>query len=268
MDLHIHTTYSDGIYTPEEIVKQALAANISCISITDHNVVTGVVSANDYIKCNSLPLELIPGVEIDTFYGKYNVHILGYGIDCRNSELLKQLQWMSDGRIVRIKKMITLIQQLGYALTWDEVLVEAAASKSIGRPHIARCLINKGYFESIEDVFKQLIGEGKPGYVKQDKLTIGEAIELIHNAGGKAVMAHPAELEDKIIATRIVEEFEFDGIEVWNPSARGDEKFWAELAGSNKLIATGGSDYHGDAGRWPTALGVYKIEHKEFITNN
>ena len=264
-DLHIHTTFSDGIYTPEEIVKQALAVPLSAIAVTDHDNVAGYLATAEYLKNNNIPLKLVPGVEIDTFYGPKDVHVLGYYFDVANQELLAGLAWTRQGRTRRIKKIVAKINDLGYSLTMEEVLAEAKNSKSYGRPHIARVMVKKAYFPKVQDVFDALIAKGKPAYCEQEKLTPAKAVELIQKAGGIACLAHPSEIEDRAIAEAVLKDSKFNGLEVWHPSALAAKEtdYWLELAHKYNLLTSGGSDYHGTGGRFPEQLGVFKIGYKD-----
>lgn len=264
-DLHIHTTFSDGIYTPKEIVEQALAVPLSAIAVTDHDNVAGYQATAAYLQDNKINLKLVPGVEIDTFYGDKDVHVLGYYFDDANQELLKGLAWTREGRVRRINKIVGKINELGYCLTMEEVLKEAKNSKSYGRPHIARVMVRKGYFPKVQAVFDALIAKGKPAYCDQEKLTPAKAVELIHGAGGIACLAHPSEIGDRTIAEEVFTTGKFDAIEVWHPSALQEKEtdYWLALARKYNKLTSGGSDYHGNDGRFPEQMGLFKVSYKD-----
>lgn len=264
-DLHIHTTFSDGIYTPGEIIKQAMRVPLAALAVTDHDNVEGYKATAAYLQDNNIKLKLVPGVEIDTFYGDKDVHVLGYYFDISEPKLLAGLQWTRDGRVRRIKKIVAKINDFGYSLTMDEVLQEAKGSKSYGRPHIARVMVKKGYFPIVQDVFDVLIGRNKPAYCDQEKLNPLQAVELIHGAGGIACLAHPSEIEDKAIAEKVLKIGDFDGLEVWHPSAwkARETEYWQNLAGKYNKLTAGGSDYHGTNGRYPEKLGMFKVRYQD-----
>lgn len=261
-DLHIHTTCSDGIYTPEQIVDKALELHLVAIAITDHDNVDGYLVAQDYINKYHLPLTLVPAIEIDTETVEHRpVHVLGYHIDVTNQQLLKGAKWVREGRVVRITKMVHKLQQLGYKITMEEVQQEAAGSKSLGRPHIARILVRKGYFDVAQAVFDALIASGRPAYCRQEKFTPTEAVRLIHAAQGIAVMAHPTEIENTNVASRELDAAGFDGLEVWHPSTieAHSLEFWYKIALAKGLLMSGGSDFHGNKGRFPEHLGEFPV---------
>lgn len=264
-DLHIHTTFSDGIYTPEEIVQQAMAVPLTAIAITDHDNVEGYKATAAYIAQENLALDLLPGVEIDTFYGDIDVHVLGYYLNPEEPKLLEALAWTRQGRAGRIANIVKKINELGFPLTMEEVLEEAKGSKSYGRPHIARVMVKKGYFKDVQGVFDALIAKGKPAYCRQEKLTPDEAVDLLHGAGALACLAHPSEIGDRAIAEKILTSSPFDALEVWHPSALADKEtdYWLALACMYQLLTAGGSDYHGNGGRFPTALGEFKVTYED-----
>ena len=265
VDLHIHTTFSDGVFTPEEIVQQVLAVPLVAFAVTDHDNVDGYKATAAYLATQNSKVKLVPGVEIDTFYGEKDVHVLGYYYNSENKPLLEGLQWTREGRVQRIKKIVQKINQLGYPLTMGEVLSEAKNSKSYGRPHIARVMVKKGYFSQVQDVFNALIAKGKPAYCDQEKLTPEQAVDLIKGAGGVAVLAHPSEIENHKIAQEVLLSCRFAGLEVWHPSALAakETSHWLDLAKQYNLLTTGGSDYHGKEGRFPNTLGLFKVNYED-----
>ena len=264
-DLHIHTTFSDGLYTPEQIIAQARASGITALAITDHDNIQAYDRASRTIHSRHLDLQLIRGVEIDTDYKGRDVHVLGYHFDPENRALLQAMTWTRVGRIARIRKIIEKVNGLGYPLTFAEVRQEANGSKSLGRPHIARLLVKKGFFPDVKAVFDTLIGKGKPCYLRQVKLPPREAAALIHQAGGIAVLAHPAEIEDPALVEEILDSTPFDGMEVWHPSVlqESPRHDWLAVARSHHLIPSGGSDLHGNPGRFPSRLGEFPVRYED-----
>lgn len=266
VDLHIHTTCSDGIYTPQEIVEQAAAAGLSCISVTDHDTVNGYLQARDALNNSGNMLRLVPGIEIDTATREdYTIHVLGYHYDVANQELHDAMEWMREGRKQRIRRMTEKVAALtGCVITYEMVLAMAANSKSVGRPHIARVLMSMGICDSVEDAFAKYLAKGKPAYCRQEKLTPSEAVLLLHNAGGMAVLAHPSELNNDAAILSLLDTANFDGLEVWHPSAEAMNKFafWEEAADQRRLLKSGGSDFHGDGSRPPKSLGIFVVSYE------
>lgn len=264
-DLHIHTTFSDGINTPEAIVRQAVAGGLSAIAITDHDNVRGCDRAMAYVRDEKIPLKVLRGVEIDTNYKGKDVHVLGYHFSETEPALRQAMAWNRSQRVDRAQRITEKIHSLGYDITFQEVLAEAAGSRSLGRPHIARLLVKKGFFPDVKAVFDTLIGKGKPCYLRQVKLPPREAAALIHQAGGIAVLAHPAEIEDPALVEEILDSTPFDGMEVWHPSVlqESPRHDWLAVARSHHLIPSGGSDLHGNPGRFPSRLGEFPVRYED-----
>ena len=264
-DLHIHTTFSDGVYTPEQIIAQARASGITALAITDHDNIQAYDWASRTIHSRHLDLQLIRGVEIDTDYKGRDVHVLGYHFDPENRALLQAMTWTRVGRIARIRKIIEKVNGLGYPLTFAEVRQEANGSKSLGRPHIARVLVKKGLFSHTQAVFDALIASGRPAYCRQVKLLPREAVALLHGAGGLAVLAHPVEIGDPALAEELLDTVPFDGLEVWHPSVLQEHLHhdWLQTARAHGLLTSGGSDLHGNPGRFPRHLGEFLVPYQD-----
>ena len=194
VDLHIHTTASDGKFTPAEIVRKAWESGLSYIAITDHDSIDGVVPAQEAAR-NYNQLTVIGGVEINTDIPSGELHILGYYIDTGNVELKTKLEGLRNSRIERARKMITKLQALGLDIDYERVR-ELAGAGSIGRPHIAQAMLEKGYINTFREAFNKYIGRNGPAYVERDKITPVEATQLILRASGLPVMAHPLTCED------------------------------------------------------------------------
>ncbi|MGE5381682.1 MAG: PHP domain-containing protein [Methylocystaceae bacterium] len=250
-DLHVHSTASDGIYTPRQIVKLAHQLGLTGIALTDHDTVDGVKDA--LIAGDSEGLDVIPGIEINTDYGEVEVHILGYGIEQESLPLRKKLAEIKEARVSRGSKIIDKLAALGLPLTWNEV-TELAAGGVIGRPHIAMAMIKRGYVNSVKEAFDQYIGRGKEAYVPRYKVTPKEAAQIVVEAGGCPVLAHPGLVRNDQIISEIIKLVQ--GIEVYYPehSAREIEK-WNRLAENRGLLITGGSDFHGLPGN-KNGLGI------------
>jgi hypothetical protein len=205
--------------------------------------------------------KLICGVEIDAYFEDKDVHILGYHINPYFRKLSEAMEWIRNGRIARIEHMLGKLNALGYKIGQEEVVAEAKLSKSIGRPHIARVMVAKGYFKTEKEVFNTLIARGKPGFCQQEKLPPKEIVDLIHEAGGIACLAHPSELHNLDLVEKILKLYDFDGLEVWHPSAVccHEVDHWLALSKKLNLLTSGGSDFHGNKDRYPVQLGEFKV---------
>ncbi|MBP2642210.1 MAG: hypothetical protein H6Q67_97 [Firmicutes bacterium] len=258
VDLHIHTNCSDGIYSPEEIVEFAKAAGLEAIAITDHDTIDGVSKLLER-STTAKNMEVIPGIEFSTDLPDNEVHILGYYIDVSKSELISQLKLISEDRYTRTKKMVTKLNSLGYEISYDSVLKIAGEATSIGRPHIAAALIDAKYFSNVADVFDVLLEKRKPAYIPHYKMSPAETIQLIVRAGGVPVLAHPGLVGNDAIVMEIIA-LGIQGIEVYHPSHNPSQvSRYLQLATEHNLLVTGGSDFHGIAGRVPERLGEYGV---------
>ena len=244
VDLHIHSNASDGKLSPEAIVNMAAELNLKYIALTDHDSVAGIPTA--LAAARAFPaLTFIPGVEISTDIPEGEVHILGYFIDFASPELGQSLERFRDSRQGRAQGMIAKLAKLGIDIDWARVQ-ELAGDGVIGRPHIARAMLEKGYIARFEEAFEKYIGHGGPAYVERYKMTPAEAVELVRRARGLPVLAHPftvsepEKLVKNLITTGLV------GLEAYYKDAsREDVKTMLLLAEQYGLIATGGSDFHG-----------------------
>ncbi len=244
VDLHIHSNASDGKFSPQALVKMAADLGLEYIALTDHDSVAGIPEALEAAR--SFPqLTLIPGVEISTEVPEGEVHILGYFIDYASPELGKSLERFRDSRQGRAQGMISKLGKLGIDISWARVQ-ELAGDGSIGRPHIARAMLEKGYITRFEEAFDKYIGHGGPAYVERDKMTPAEAVELVLRARGLPVLAHPFTVTGP---ERLVAELKTTGLvgleAHYKDASREDVKTMLLLAEQYGLIATGGSDYHG-----------------------
>lgn len=247
IDLHLHTTCSDGSLRPTEVLALAQKAGVTALAITDHDIVDGLPEAID--AGTRLGIEVLPGVEISSFDGKSELHILGYCLNWHDETLLKRLASLRASRHRRNPFIIERLQALGLELTYDEVRA-LAGTESVGRPHIARLLMEKGYVTSAKDAFDRYLAEGRPGYVARELPTPAEAIAWIRDAQGVAVLAHPTwvkESNDGLPAfVRTLKNDGLDGIEVhYSTHTRQQTARFLELAKQFGLLITGGSDFHG-----------------------
>ncbi len=259
-DLHIHSTYSDGIYTTGELVVMAKAAGITVIALTDHDTLLGLPEMEK--NAAGLGLDFVPGVEFSARWENRQVHVLGYGIDRHNALLLERLADVRNARRIRLQKIISRLHEMGVDV---EVPVPEEGHCAVGRPHIARAMVDQGYVKTVQEAFNLYIGEGKPAYQPQTKMTPQEAVHIIHQAGGLAVQAHPEEIGDRELALHLLDTLHYDGIEVYHPSAKDPaaRDYWLRIAAERRLPVTGGSDFHGNEGRFPEKLEEWPVPREK-----
>ncbi len=247
LDLHLHTTHSDGSCTPTEVVGLAHQAKVTALAITDHDITSGIseaIAAGEHYG-----IEIIPGVEISSIMGSSELHILGYFLDWQDSLLNERFKTLRDSRHRRNPQIVDRLQRLGIDITYDEVRA-LAGSDSVGRPHIARSLMNKGVVASAKEAFNRFLGDGKPAYVPRELPSPAEAIHWIKAAGGLAVLAHPTwvKLTGQTLAelVRRLKAEGLDGVEVYySTHAARQTREYLGLAQQLGLLVTGGSDFHG-----------------------
>jgi predicted metal-dependent phosphoesterase TrpH len=246
-DMHIHSTESDGVLTPEEIVEWGKKKNLFAISVTDHDCISGVERAEE---CASrLGIEVIPGIELSTEYCGAEVHILGYFIDYKSAELESFLSKLQLSRLQRLEKMIKKLYTMGYDVSTNEIVEVSKETKSLGRPHIARLLVEKGYCRDISDAFQRFLSKGRPAYVERYKLSPFEAVELVMRCSGVPCLAHPALIPnlDTVSLVKKLSYWGLKGIEVYHTAhTHEDIEYLSKLAAEQKLIPTGGTDFHGE----------------------
>ncbi|MDR6880303.1 PHP domain-containing protein [Bacillus sp. 3255] len=249
-DLHTHTTASDGTQRPAANVRMAYEAGLGAIAITDHDTVSGVAEA--LAEGLKLGIEVVPGVEISTVGGGQDIHVLGYYIRIDDELFLQRLESLRDTRNTRNEMIIERLRQLGIEITMEEVLKEVANVKSkgdtVGRPHIASVLLNKGYVASISEAFDKYLATGAAAYANPPRIKPETAIQWIHDAGGKAVLAHPGIYHNDALVEEIAGQG-LDGIEVYHSDhTPDDEARYLLLAERSGLLITAGSDFHGERG--------------------
>jgi len=259
-DLHIHTTASDGRKTPEEVILEACKYGLSHIAITDHDTVEALLHLykNDNILGNNT-LTVIPGIEFSTDLPAYEVHILGYYINIFSTRLHKELKIITADRLKRLKNMIAKLNNLGFSITYEDVLRIAGEASAIGRPYVARALVEKGYFANVTEVFNKLIFKNGPAFVPHYKLKPEQAIELIIDAGGVPILAHPGLIgNDEIVFNMIAKGIR--GIEAYHPTHSNEQtQKYIRMANDYGLAITGGSDFHGIESRFPERLGIFTV---------
>jgi predicted metal-dependent phosphoesterase TrpH len=248
IDMHAHTIHSDGSATPLELVTAAAANGASAVAITDHDTVAGLPEGRE--AAAKLGVEFINGIEISAEYSPGTMHILGYYINDRDPELLRRLEDLRYSREQRNPRIAERLKELGFDISYEEV-AELAGNEVVGRPHFARVMVQKGFVAGMQDAFDRFLGKGAAAYVEKARLSPAESIELIHDAGGAAVLAHPYQLKLSSLheVDRVVEELAqlgLDGIEaIYSRHSLEQRDQYSQLAARHALFVTGGSDYHG-----------------------
>ena len=260
VDFHCHTTISDGVYSPSEIVRFAAAAKIASIAIPAHDAVDGCSEAEETIKREKLPLSLVKGIEFSIEAGEDEVHMLGLAIDDREPRLLERLRAFGADRESRVYKILAKLEKLRYSLTPEEVFAAAGASvKTLGRPHVAAALVKKGYFNYVHEVFDKLLFNNGPAYVPHLRPSLKEAIDLTHAAKGIAVIAHPYAINDQS-ALEEAARLGVDAIEAYYPQHTPEQvRHYKAFARRHGLKISGGSDFHGIKSKYPHKLGDYAL---------
>ncbi len=261
VDLHTHSTCSDGKLSPGQLLLAAQKAGLSALALTDHDTVDGLAEAS--AQGALLGVRVIPGVEISAEFEPGTMHIVGLGIDPDNAAFKKDLLGLQAARAARNPRMLAALQAHGLDLTWQDVLDEAGGPL-VGRPHFAAALIKKGLVKDFDEAFGRWLGKGCPAYVAKLRLTPTKAIACIQAAGGVAVLAHPVQLRLEGSAlqaqVRALKDQGLDAIEVWHTD---HDAAWTQtalnLAQTLELKVSGGSDYHGIPGRAAT-LGQPQVD--------
>ena len=318
VDLHTHSTYSDGRYTPAELVQTAVSKNIRVLVLTDHDSWNGYAAAameaerlnNRYLEllatglqpqaafaglqaelaslvavaeskstqgnipavlpiqdpvlpCGEEPLlKVFCGLELSTMYKNKSVHVLGYHVSRSCAALQAKMEEMRGKRQWRLNAILAKVRALGMDV---QISPCDSSLRSVGRPHVAKAMVAKGYVGSVQEAFDKYLRRGGPCYVEQPKLTPAEAVELIHLAGGLAVLAHPSEIKQTDIVEELLQTIPFDGLEVWHPSALESNEVdkWLSMAAQHQLLTSGGSDFHGIPDRYPDRLGIWQVAYSK-----
>ena len=249
IDLHTHSRVSDGTDTPTGLVMKAAEAGLDVIALTDHDTFDGVAEAQEAGR--RLGIRVVAGIEISTELNGRSVHLLGYGCDTHDHDLLAELTRVRVGRTERLPQMCARLEAAGVGVTMDEVLAAAKGAPSIGRPHFADAMVAKGYVKDRDEAFRRYLAEDRPGYVGRYATEVGRAVDLVHGARGVAVLAHPWGRGNARVATAeviesLVREHGLDGIEVLHPDHdQHTRELLSELGARLGLVRTGSSDYHG-----------------------
>jgi len=247
IDLHLHTTHSDGSYSTREVMAFAKQAGLTALAITDHDIVEGIPEATAIGE--ELGIEVVPGVEISSRLGESELHILGYFMNWTDPLLAQRLQTLRDSRHLRNPKIVQRLNELGIPITYEEVRA-LAGTESVGRPHIARLLMEKGIVTSAKEAFDRYLANGRPAFVDRELPEPAEAVQWIREAGGVPVLAHPTWVRTSADGLRVlVRELKaagLGGMEVhYSTHTPSQTTEYLELAKQCDLLVTGGSDFHG-----------------------
>lgn len=247
-DLHIHTLYSDGVFSPEKIVDTAIDVGLQVIALTDHDNVLSWQVAKDYLTNTQREdkLEIIKGVEVNTLYKNYEVHILGYFMDTENSDFQEMLKTQQQARIKQTKEIISLLSKKeGIKIKFEDIKKQVAQGGSIGRPHIAKAIANAGGTSNVMEAYSKYIHDNSPVYVQRKTVSPQDAVEVIYDAGGIPVVAHPHDID---IAEELIKElmqYGLRGIEAYHRKhSPACVEYFSSMAEDLGLIVTGGSDFH------------------------
>ena len=243
-DLHIHTTASDGVFTPSKVVLRAKQKGVQLLAITDHDTVEGLTEACDCAQAQGI--QLIPGVELSAG-GQAEVHVLGYGVSAKNARLCKFLSDMQNERLHRAATILEHLKKLNMPLNLDEITDET--NSALGRPLIARAMVNRGYVHSVQQAFDQYLNQGRPAYVARKKLDVADAVTLLKEVGAVPVLAHPSLIRMAAADLKNAVHDWLDaglmGVEIYHPAmTQYDRMYWLSFARKHDLLVTGGSDFH------------------------
>jgi len=259
-DLHLHSHYSDGTFTPEEIVARGQKQGLGALALTDHDTVEGCALMT--IECAKAGIEFVVGTELTSEHKDHELHILAYFVDPQNERLLREIGKFQIVRQERIRDMVAKINALGVPLKAEDVFA-LANCKSPGRPHVARTLVRHGQCRTLDEAFERFLKKGRPAWVPKAKMSALEAIELIHQAGGLAVLAHPGlNRNDNAIPDLVAAGL--DGIECFHTKhPPATSQHYLVLAEKHNLLITGGSDCHGMSKGKPL-IGTVRLAREHF----
>lgn len=260
VDLHIHTNVSDGVYSPAEVVQQALQASLKAIAITDHDILDGVIMAQN--AAAGANIEIIPGIELSAAHKQNDVHILGYYIDLMSSEFLDHLAVIRNARKKRVISIMAKLFTLGVKLDLNE-LAQDVENTAICRSHVARAMLLSGVVKTKKEAFKRYLGIGAPAYVPRETISPPEAIKLIVAAKGVPVLAHPGSGHSNVNFIKELINVGLQGLEVHHRDHDAKQtKMYTKIAQQNGLIITGGSDFHGSRSEYNHPIGSFSVGYE------
>ncbi len=247
-DLHIHTLYSDGVFSPEKIVDTAIDVGLQVIALTDHDNVLSYPVAKEYLKSTGREdkLEVIQGIEVNTLYKNYEVHILGYFMDVNDNDFQNLLKAQQNARIKQTKEIINLLaKKEGIKIKFDDIKKQVAEGGSIGRPHIAKAITNAGGTSNVIEAYSKYIHDDSPVYVQRKTVSPHDAVEIIYDAGGVPVIAHPHDIDIAETLIKELMQYGLRGIEAYHRKhSPACVEYFSSMAEELGLIVTGGSDFH------------------------
>ncbi len=257
-DLHLHTFFSDGTYSPEEMVGYAVKYRLAAVALTDHDTVEGCERAGK--ACHAARIEFVPGTELTAQQDDYELHILGYFVDTQNTRLREETAKFQLVRQNRIREIVSRLNSIDIPLEADAVF-ELANCRAPGRPHVARAMVQAGLCRSLDEAFERYLKKNRPAWVPKFKMSASDAIDLIHQAGGVAVLAHPGlNHSDSVIPSMV--EAGLDGIECFHTKhSTSIAEHYLEIADQFHLLVTGGSDCHGMSKGKPL-IGTVKVPYQ------
>lgn len=263
-DFHIHTNYSDGVFTPEKIVDTALEAGLQVIALTDHDNILSYDIAQKYLNeiGKQDELEIIQGVEVNTLYKNYEVHILGYFMNPNNEDFQKLMKAQQQARINQTLEIIDLLDKKeNIKISFDSIKAQVAEGGSIGRPHIAKAITNAGGTNSVIEAYSKYINDNSPVYVQRKTVSPQDAVEIIYDAGGVPVIAHPHDIDIAEDLIKDLMNYGLRGIEAYHRKhSPAVVEYFSSMAEKLGLIVTGGSDFHA-----PNILNGQILLGKHFI---
>lgn len=247
-DFHIHTNYSDGVFTPEKIVDTAIDVGLQVIALTDHDNVLSYNVAKEHLRKigREDKLEIIQGVEVNTLLKNHEIHILGYFMDENNSDFQELLKTQQNARVAQTNEIITLLaKKEGIKINFEDILKQVAEGGSIGRPHIAKAITNAGGTNSVIEAYAKYIHDNSPVYVPRKTVSPQDAVEIIYDAGGIPVIAHPHDLDIAEVLIKELMNYGLRGIEAYHRKhSPACVEYFSSMAEELGLIVTGGSDFH------------------------
>lgn len=265
-DFHIHTNYSDGVFSPEKVIDAAIDANLDIIALTDHDNILSFEIAQNYIESlkreDKKTIKIIQGIEVNTMYNTDEIHILGYFMDVENAEFKNLVKIQQQARVIQTKEIITLLNKKeGIKIKYEDIISQVAPGGSIGRPHIAKAITNVGGTSNVMEAYAKYINDNSPVYVKRKTVTPHEAVEIIYDAGGIPVIAHPHDLENAGALIKDLMHCGLRGIEAYHRKhSPAIVEYFSSMAEELGLIVTGGSDFHA-----PNVMNGQIILGKNFV---
>lgn len=265
-DFHIHTNYSDGVFSPQKVVDAAIDAGLDIIALTDHDNILSYKIAQDYVEQlrtqNEKTIKIIQGIEVNTMYKDCEIHILGYFMHPENSDFLELIKSQQLARVEQTKEIITLLNKKeGINVKYEDIQSQVAQGGSIGRPHIAKAITNAGGTGSVMEAYAKYINDSSPVYVKRKTVTPQDAVEIIYDAGGIPVIAHPHDLDGAYDLIKDLMHYGLRGIEAYHRKhSPAIVEYFSSMAEELGLIVTGGSDFHA-----PNVMNGQIILGKNFV---